>query len=210
MEQARATAGARPSEPLAASAADATFDLVQRARQGDDHAAGVLFGRYEARLRRWAHRRLPAAARGALETQDLVQDTLVRVFRNLPRFEPRHAGAFRDYVWTTLWNCVRDLARQQQRRGPVDSVDPDDMASEAASPFELAMGQEMLGRYEAAMERLDADEREAIIMRIELGLSHAEVAQALGRPSAAAAHMFVSRTLVKLAKEMARGRNADA
>jgi RNA polymerase sigma-70 factor (ECF subfamily) len=60
------------------------------------------------------------------------------------------------------------------------------------------------------MERLDADEREAIIMRIELGLSHAEVAQALGRPSAAAAHMFVSRTLVKLAKEMARGRNADA
>lgn len=56
------------------------------------------------------------------------------------------------------------------------------------------------------MERLDPNDREAIIMRIELGLSHAEVAQALGKPSAAAAHMAVSRALVRLAEEMAHDR----
>ena len=56
------------------------------------------------------------------------------------------------------------------------------------------------------MERLRPEEREAIVARIELGLSHAEVAQALGKPSAAAAHMAVSRALVRLAEEMAHDR----
>lgn len=192
--------------PPVATTADATYDLVERARAGDAHAMDILFGRYQMRLRRWAHGRLPSPARGALETQDLVQDALIRVFRQLPRFEPRHAGAFRDYVWTTLWNCIRDVARQSARRGSSEPVEEDGHATSAPSPLEEAIGTETLARYEAAMERLDPNDREAIIMRIELGLSHAEVAQALGKPSAAAAHMAVSRALVRLAEEMAHDR----
>ena len=69
------------------------------------------------------------------------------------------------------------------------------------------MGSEVFARYEAAMERLRPEEREAVIARVELGLSHAEVAEALGKPSAAAAHMAVSRALVRLAEEMAHERS---
>ena len=68
------------------------------------------------------------------------------------------------------------------------------------------MGSEVFARYEAAMERLRPEEREAIIARIEMGLSHAEVAEALGKPTVAAAHMAVSRALVHLAEEMAHDR----
>ena len=68
------------------------------------------------------------------------------------------------------------------------------------------MGSEVFARYEAAMERLRPEEREAIIARIEMGLSHAEVAEALGKPTVAAAHMAVSRALVRLAEEMAHDR----
>ena len=68
------------------------------------------------------------------------------------------------------------------------------------------MGSEVFDRYEAAMERLRPEEREAIIARIEMGLSHAEVAEALGKPTVAAAHMAVSRALVRLAEEMAHDR----
>jgi RNA polymerase sigma-70 factor (ECF subfamily) len=145
-------------------------------------------------------------ARGAHDTQDLVQDTLARVFQRLQTFEPRHAGAFRDYVWTTLWNCIRDLARKHQRRGPTDPLEENEIAVSAPSPLEEAIGREALGRYEAAMERLRPEEREVLIMRIELGLSHAEVADALGKPSSAAAHMAVSRAMVRLAEEMAHER----
>jgi RNA polymerase sigma factor (sigma-70 family) len=191
-------------EPAQSPAAEATYDLVQKARSGDTAASEALFLRYEARLRRWAHGRLPVQSRGALETQDLVQDTLIRVFQRLPHFEPRHPGAFRDYVWTTMWNAVRDLARKYRRRGPAEPIETHDLAAADPSPLEAAIGGEALDRYEAAMERLRPEEREAIIMRIELGLSHAEIAEALGKPSAAAAHMAVSRALVRLAQEMAR------
>lgn len=195
--------------PVADQAASAdpavTVELVRKAKAGDPDAMDALFARYEVRLRRWAHGRLPAAARGSLDTQDLVQDTLTRVFKRLHSFEPRHPGAFRDYVWTTLWNAIRDIARSAKRRGPVDPLDPD-RPGDGPSPLQHAVGQETLDRYEAAMDRLRPDEREAIIARIELGLSHAEVAQALGKPSAAAAHMAVSRALVRLAEEMAHDR----
>lgn len=202
--------GAHPQAALTppATAADATYELVQRARAGDEAALNALFSRYEARLRRWAHRRLPPQARGAADTQDLVQMALLRVFNRLEHFEPRHAGAFRDYVWTTLWNCIRDLARQHKRRGPSEPLSDSAHVTDAPSPLEHAIGAEMLDAYEAAMERLDPDEREALIMRVELGLSHAEVAEALGKPSAAAAHMTVSRALVRLAKEMANGKRS--
>ena len=187
--------------------AESTQDLVQRARSGDQSALDDLFTRYESRLRRWAHGRLPASARGPLETRDLVQDTLIKVFQKLPAFEPRHPGAFRDYVWTTLWNSIRDIARMQQRRGPSDPL-ASDFPGSLPSPFEEAMGSEVFARYEAAMERLRPEEREAIIARIEMGLSHAEVAEALGKPSVAAAHMAVRRALVRLAEEMAHERKA--
>ena len=186
---------------------EATIDLVQRSRTGDQAALDALFTRYESRLRRWAHGRLPNAARGAMDTQDLVQETLVKVFNRMPAFEPRHAGAFRDYVWTTLWNRIRDLARTGARRGPSDALDSDIPAT-SPSPLEQAIGSEVLARYEAALERLKPEEREAVIARVELGLSHAEVAETLGKPSAAAAHMAVSRALVRLAEEMAHDRQA--
>ena len=55
------------------------------------------------------------------------------------------------------------------------------------------------------MERLDAETREAVIARIEMGCSYAEVAELMGKPSADAARMTVSRALVRLADEMRRG-----
>lgn len=198
-----------PRPPVAdlPSSADpeGTVELVLKAKAGDQEAMDELFARYEVRLRRWAHGRLPAAARGALDTQDLAQETLAKVFKRLQTFEPRHPGAFRDYVWTTLWNAVRDIARTSKRRGPIDPLDSQ-LAGHDPSPLQQAVGQETLDRYEAAMERLRPEEKEAIVARIELGLSHAEVAQALGKPSAAAAHMAVSRALVRLAEEMAHDR----
>lgn len=204
------TVGTPPVRPATSAVPEAsppgpeeTIVLVRRAREGDEAAIDTLFERYSARLKRWAHGRLPPRARGAHETQDLVQDVLQRVFKRLPCFDPRHPGAFRDYVWTTLWHCVYDLARKYKNQGQSVPVDDQEIVAGTLSPLEMAIGAESLECYRAAMDRLRPDEREAIVMRIELGLSHAEIAKALGKPSAAAAHMFVRRALVRLAKEMA-------
>jgi RNA polymerase sigma-70 factor (ECF subfamily) len=155
-------------------------------------------------LQRWAHGRLPAWARSGLETQDLAQEALFQAVRHLKSFEPRHEGAFQAYVRQALLNRIRDAIRRSRTRGQTDTLDTERPAS-GPSPLEEAIGQQALEQYEAAMERLRAEDREAIIARIELGLEYAEVAEALGKPSIPAAHMAVSRARVMLAKEMARG-----
>jgi RNA polymerase sigma-70 factor (ECF subfamily) len=57
-------------------------------------------------------------------------------------------------------------------------------------------------RYEAALATLPEDQQEAVILRIEFGYSHAQVAEALGKSSPDAARMSVVRALVQLARAM--------
>jgi RNA polymerase sigma-70 factor (ECF subfamily) len=185
--------------------AESSLILVRRAHDGDQAAVNELFARYLPRLQRWAHGRLPSWARGSLDTHDLVQDTFMQVLQRLDQFEPRHEGAFQGYLRQALFNRVRDEIRRVQRRGISDQIDPESPASDP-SPLEEAIGQETLERYEAALARLKDDDREAIILRVELGYPYSEIVIALGKPSVAAAHMAVSRALVRLAQEMANGR----
>ena len=191
--------------PGAPADAQASFDLLIRARSGDNTARDELFARYLPRIQRWAHGRLPRAARGAQDSCDLAQDALAKVFQRLQEFEPRHPGAFKAYVWTTLWNCVRDTARKYQRAGPHDQLD-DEIPGCLPSPLEEAIGLETLERYEQALDRLRPEDKEAIVARVEMGLPYGDVAAALSKPTIAAAQMAVSRALVKLAAEMAHDR----
>lgn len=181
---------------------ESSFTLVERACQGDERALNDLCARYLPRLERWAHGRLPAWARGPLDTHDLVQEALAGVARRIRRFDPHHKGAFQAYVRQALLNRVRDQIRVAGRR-PTAGLDPE-AASSDPSPLELAIGREALERYEAALERLTPADRNAIILRVELGCPIAEVAEALDKPSLDAARMAVTRALVRLAAEMSR------
>lgn len=178
--------------------------LVLRARNGDRAALDALCARYLPRLQRWAHGRLPAWARGSVETQDLVQRTLKQVAGRIDSFEPRHEGAFQAYVRQALLNQIRDEIRRAQRKGSPEPLS-NGRASTDPSPLEEAIGAELLDRYEAALQRLKATDREAIVARVEMGLSWDEVAESLGKTNPSAAQMAVRRALVRLAKEMSSG-----
>jgi RNA polymerase sigma-70 factor (ECF subfamily) len=127
----------------------------------------------------------------------------VQVVRRIDTFEARHDGAFQVYLRQALLNRIRDEIRRAQRHPAADPLDTGKSA-ETPSPLEEAIGAEALQRYESALQCLKVDDRDVIILRVELGLSHAEIADAIGKPSVAAAHMAVSRALVRLAKQMAR------
>jgi DNA-directed RNA polymerase specialized sigma24 family protein len=70
---------------------------------------------------------------------------------------------------------------------------------------ELAIGQQALERYEAALERLKPQERELIVARCELDFSYDEIAALFDKPTPAAARVAIARALARLAEEMARG-----
>ena len=180
---------------------DTTASLLARARLGDRSALDLLAARYLALLRRWAHGRLSLRARSLVETDDLVQVTLLRALDHVKEFEPRHEGAFLAYLRRILMNQIRDEIRKASRSPVLESV-PEDLPLDGPSPLQQAIGREAFEAYEAALERLPSRQQEAVVLRIEMGFTHQEVAEALELPSANAARMLVARALVGLAEVM--------
>ena len=189
-----------PDRPEAVSTAS-TAVLFDRIRAGDEAAREALFRRFHPILSRWAHGRLPLHARGMAETGDLVQVTLLRALNRLEAFEPRREGAFLAYLRHILMNTVREELRRARRK-PSSAESEPERPSDAPSPLEQAVGRDEIERYEAALAELPPAQREAVMMRIEFDYGYAEIAAALGMPSANAVRMMISRALVRLAERM--------
>ena len=190
--------------PGGSARADSTIELIERVKGGDADALDQVFARYLPALRRWASGRLPRWTRDLMSTDDLVQETFIRAMRGINRFEMRHEGALHGYLRQAIVNRVRDEVRRGKRTPAITELN-DQQADHDATPLELAIGEEALQRYEAALTRLREEERQAVVARVEMGLSYQEIAEALGKPTAEAARMAVSRALMRLAREMEPG-----
>jgi RNA polymerase sigma factor (sigma-70 family) len=138
------------------------------------------------------------------DTDDLVQDTLIRSVANLDHFEARGEGALQAYLRGAVMNRIRDEIRRRHRTPAKGELDPS-LAAGGQSPLEAAIGAETMAKYDRALDRLEPETREAVIARIEMGCSYAEIAELMEKPSADAARMTVSRALLRLAEEMRRG-----
>ena len=180
---------------------EATIELLNRVKGGDDTALERLLERCIPALRRWAHGRMPASARGMLETADLVQDAVMACLRRLDVFEVRHQGALQAYFRQAVMNRILDIVRQQRRR-PDQADLPEHLLDARPSPLDQAIGSENAARYDAAIQRLRPADREAIIGRVELQYSYEELAIVLNKPTAAAARVAVTRAMRRLADEM--------
>jgi RNA polymerase sigma factor (sigma-70 family) len=179
---------------------ETTVELLDRMRRGDRDALDQLFERCLPALRRWARGRLPAAARGALDTQDLVQDTVLNSLRHLNAFESRHEGALQAYLRQAVLNRIRDEARKIPRR-PAATELTDSQPAHSASPLDIAIGREGVERYEKALQKLRPADREAIVGRLELQYDYKELAVLLGKPNANAARVAVTRALARLMEQ---------
>lgn len=182
---------------------DASVELIVRAQGGDEGALDRLLERYLPRLRRWATGRLPASMRTLLDTGDLVQDAVVNALKHLDTLQVKNEGALFAYLRQAVNNRIIDLYRRRSRR-PERQELPLDLVSSETSPLEAAIGHQALERYEQALARLTDDDRQSIVLRVELGLDYAAVAAAMQKPSAAAARMACGRAIGRLAQEMRR------
>jgi RNA polymerase sigma-70 factor (ECF subfamily) len=194
----RSTSRPGSLEPLPS---EATVDLLNRIKRGDNEALDRLLERCVPALRRWAHGRLPGSARGSLETADFVRDAAIAAMSRLDALEVRHQGALQAHFRQAVMNRIRDLARQRERR-PDHTRPPEPLPDEPPSPLEAAIGPENVARYDAAVHRLKPADREAIIGRIELQYSYEELAVVLDQPTPDAARVAVTRAMKHLAEEM--------
>jgi RNA polymerase sigma factor (sigma-70 family) len=182
-----------------------TMELIILAKTGDFDATDALLQRCLPPLKRWAHGRLPSAARGALDTDDIVQNVALHMLQRLDQFEPRHVGAMQAYLRQSVINRIRDEVRRIGRQPPPIEL-PDDAPSDRESPLETAIQAEEYERYRDAMTHLKSRDRELMVARIELQWSYAETAHRFDFPTIDAARMAVSRALRRLAKQLSAPR----
>jgi RNA polymerase sigma-70 factor (ECF subfamily) len=184
------------------STLESTASLLLRAREGNSPAREELAGRYIGILGRWAHGRLPHAARDLVDTDDIVQSTVMRAMNNLDGFQPRGEGAFLGYLRQILLNQIRDEARRASRRPQHVELDSSLDATAMESPLDQLIGRDRRERYEASLDQLGESQREAVVLRLEMGMRYRDIAEALRVPSANAARSLVGRGMVHLARLM--------
>ncbi|MBI2185912.1 MAG: sigma-70 family RNA polymerase sigma factor [Acidobacteria bacterium] len=189
----------RPADPLLSD--EPTIELVIRARGGDRLAVEALLQRCLPALKRWAHGKLPPAARGALDTGDLVQEAVLHALQRLDAFEPRHVGAMQAYLRRSVINRIRDEVRRVTRQ-PAPAPLADEVAGDLTSPLEFAIQAESYERYRRALQELKARDRKIVLARVEVQWSVKEIAQHFGMRSLDAARMAVGRALQRLSVHM--------
>ena len=180
---------------------ESTATLLAKVRNGDGSARERLCAFYLPILTKWAHGKLPSYARNISETDDMVQTCLINALDKLDQFVPMHEGAFLAYLRKILLNNIRLEIRKLSNK--VTHTDfQDNLQNPQASQHEIAVGNEVIERYERALTRMDPTSREAVILRVEFGYTFAETATAMNFSSANAARMKISRALLQLANNM--------
>jgi RNA polymerase sigma-70 factor (ECF subfamily) len=181
-----------------------TCELVRRARNGDAAALDTIFTRALPRLRRWARGRIPPAARGELETCDLVQQVALRMVVRLADFDARHAGALDAYLRTSVINGIRDYVRRAARRPPPVQLS-EHLRSLDPSPFEICRRSQGHRRYRRALAQLRVKDQQLVIAHAERDCSYEEIARTFKFRSTAAARMAVIRAINRLLIDLGRG-----
>src|SRR5438270_4603619 len=153
--------------------------LLAAAQAGDERAFRRLIEPYRRALQVHCYRMLGSAQ----DAEDLVQETLLRAWRALERFEPR--AQFQTWLYRIATNaCLDELERRPRRPEPVDPF-PDQPSDETASPtwipaarYTIREGMELA--LLRAIQELPGRQRAVLIFRDVLGWTAPEVAEVLG------------------------------
>jgi RNA polymerase sigma-70 factor (ECF subfamily) len=169
--------------------------VLARARQGDGDAFRALVERHARGAFALAYR----ITRDERDAEDVVQESFIRAYRQLGRFEAR--SNFGTWLHRIVVNCAMDALRA--RRGRHDeAVDsdtdvPNVVPSLAPSPERLAQSEELRRHVERSMAALTAQERVAFTLRHYEGRTIDEIGRTLGLQKSAAKHA-VFRAVRKL------------
>lgn len=169
---------------------DSDADLVKRVLAGDREAYAQIVERYQTQLFRYALRFM----KNKEEASDQVQETFVKAFRNLAKFDTRRPLA----PW--LYRIARNNCLDSLRRRGADPVttesqmgsdDPDDNVSPLdravaegveGDPAGAVEGKQTSAQIREHVQALDKKYREVIELYHFEGLTYEEIAEVLGTP----------------------------
>lgn len=154
-------------------------ELVRAARNGDAHAMDQLLRRHYDRVHAVC-RRIAGASRDA---DDAAQEAMIRIVRNIDRFDGR--AAFGTWVYRIATNTALDELRRRQRRPQLHLVTDDEVRPiEPADPIADRTVEAVVDRMsiDAAFGELPDEYKAPVVLRDVGDLDYAEIAEALEIP----------------------------
>jgi len=180
---------------------DSTATLVAKARGGDRSAENEIARRQLAELRPWAHGQLPVSARPFGDTEDVVQETVMRMLGRLATLDISRPGGLQAYLRRSFKNRLIDALRRSNRR-PVRQEPFDTIPDPRPSAHAELLARESAAQFRAAFERLGAVDRALISAWLDREWDYEKIARALKKPSTAAARVAVRRACERLWKQL--------
>lgn len=182
--------------------------LVRRAQNGDSQSIEALIGRYQKKVYGIAYQ---MCGLDKTEAQDMAQEALLQVFRNIHRFEGR--SQFSTWLHRVVVNACLDMRRRRRRwtqiffpwrwenRSDRDAGDPIESIPapvEADDPLARVSERELKQDLAAALDRLSTNQRTVFQLKTFQELSIAEIAQTTGMAEGTVkSHLFRATQAVR-------------
>jgi RNA polymerase sigma-70 factor, ECF subfamily len=147
--------------------------LLERIADGDHDAFEILYRRYARPVLALAKRRLGDAGRA----EEALQEAFMSVWRSASTYRPER-GAASAWLYAVARNAIADRGRGRQE----PPAEPSDQPSSDAGPDEQAEREWLRWRVHAALEQLNENEKELIVLAYWGGLSQSEIAHRLDIP----------------------------
>ncbi|AQA01624.1 RNA polymerase subunit sigma [Mycobacterium sp. MS1601] len=181
-----------PGERLDAVVADAVA--------GDRNALREVLETIRPIVVRYVRARVGTAERSGLSADDVAQEVCLAAMQALPRYQDQ-GRPFLAFVYGIAAHKVADAHRAAGR----NKADPTDVVPERfsvdAGPEQLAMNADSAARMDALLKILPEKQREILILRVVVGMSAEEVAEAVGS-TAGAVRVAQHRALARLKSEI--------
>ena len=167
-------------------------DLIQRAAKGDVEAYNLLVSRWEKPMYNYLLR-MTGNREDAL---DLTQDVLLKAYQNLGKLsEP---GRFAPWLYRIAHNEAYSMFRKRKPESDMEGIEPESTGAgitfggSSVFPIELSLA------VAGALDRLSADQREAVVLKIYQGFKFEEMAEILSCPvSTVKSRLYTAIELLK-------------
>jgi RNA polymerase sigma-70 factor (ECF subfamily) len=189
-------------------------ELLEAARNGDEGALAVLIERHRGRLERMVRLRMDRRLQGRVDPADIVQDAYLAVRSKFPKYSADSRLPF--FLWLRLevgqklvdlhrfhlGTQMRDAGQEVSlHQGALPQVTSPSLAEhllgKLTTASQAAMRVELKLRVQEALNSMDPNDREVLILRHFEELSNSEAAQVLGIKPSAAVNRYV-RALKRL------------
>ncbi|HUA17940.1 MAG TPA: sigma-70 family RNA polymerase sigma factor [Bryobacteraceae bacterium] len=161
-------------------------DLIAKARRGHVEAYNVLVSRWEKRVFNYLLR----LVRHREDALDLSQDVFLKAYQNLRKLDD--PAKFAPWLFRIAHNEAYSLLRKNRPDGELVAEPQTGDASAGMFPMELTLA------VRGALERLSADQREAVLLKIYQGFKFEEMAEILSCPvSTVKSRLYTALDLLK-------------